>query len=115
MRPEEGDGFELHAWDTVKAPDFPGGPGRGGAVRRASPANPPAGALDPVVARVRTAGSCRGFFGGIRIRACIGGGQRPASSRCSALSNNLVKYNNFKRYAECFVTSLLLEGVRFAG
>jgi len=32
-----------------------------------------------------------------------------------ALYDNLVKYNNFKRYDECFVTSLLLEGGRFAG
>jgi succinate dehydrogenase / fumarate reductase flavoprotein subunit len=32
-----------------------------------------------------------------------------------ALYDTLVKYNNFKRYDECFVTSLLLEGGRFAG
>jgi succinate dehydrogenase / fumarate reductase flavoprotein subunit len=32
-----------------------------------------------------------------------------------ALYDNLLKYPNFKRYDECFVTSLLLEGERFAG
>jgi succinate dehydrogenase / fumarate reductase flavoprotein subunit len=32
-----------------------------------------------------------------------------------ALYDTLVKYNNFKRYDECFVTSLLLEDGRFAG
>jgi len=32
-----------------------------------------------------------------------------------ALYDNLSKYNNFKRYDECFVTSLLMEGGRFAG
>jgi len=32
-----------------------------------------------------------------------------------ALYDTLVKYNNFRRYDECFVTSLLVEGGRFAG
>jgi len=32
-----------------------------------------------------------------------------------ALYDTLLKYSNFKRYDECFVTSLLLDGGRFAG
>jgi succinate dehydrogenase / fumarate reductase flavoprotein subunit len=32
-----------------------------------------------------------------------------------ALYDTLLKYRNFRRYDECFVTSLLLEGGRFAG
>lgn len=54
-------------------------------------------------------------FGGHSFpRACMAA-DKTGFFEMQALYDTLLKYNNFKRYDECFVTSLLLEGDRFAG
>ena len=54
-------------------------------------------------------------FGGHSFpRACMAA-DKTGFFEMQALYDTLLKYNNFKRYDECFVTSLLLEGGRFAG
>ena len=54
----------------------------------------------------------RPFGGHSYPRACMAA-DKTGFFEMQALYDNLVKYNNFKRYDECFVTSLLLEGGRF--
>lgn len=54
-------------------------------------------------------------FGGHSFpRACMAA-DKTGFFEMQALYDTLLKYNSFKRYDECFVTSLLLDGDRFAG
>jgi len=54
-------------------------------------------------------------FGGHSFpRACMAA-DKTGFFEMQALYDTLLKYRNFRRYDECFVTSLLLEGGRFAG
>jgi succinate dehydrogenase / fumarate reductase flavoprotein subunit len=116
MRPEEGDSFELHAWDTVKGSDFLADQDVVERFVRTSP--------DEI--RLLEHWGCpwsrredgrimqRAFGGHSFPRACMAA-DKTGFFEMQALYDTLVKYSNFKRYDECFVTSLLLEGGRFAG
>jgi succinate dehydrogenase / fumarate reductase flavoprotein subunit len=116
MRPEEGDSLELHAWDTVKGADFLADQDVVDRFVKASP--------DEI--RLLEHWGCpwsrredgrimqRPFGGHSFPRACMAA-DKTGFFEMQALYDTLVKYNNFKRYDECFVTSLLLEGGRFAG
>jgi succinate dehydrogenase / fumarate reductase flavoprotein subunit len=116
MRPEEGDSFDLHAWDTVKGADFLADQDTVDRFVRTSP--------DEI--RLLEHWGCpwsrredgrimqRPFGGHSYPRACMAA-DKTGFFEMQALYDTLVKYNNFKRYDECFVTSLLMEGGRFAG
>ncbi len=116
MRPEEGDSLELHAWDTVKGSDFLADQDVVDRFVKASP--------DEI--RLLEHWGCpwsrredgrimqRAFGGHSFPRACMAA-DKTGFFEMQALYDNLLKYDNYNRYDECFVTSMLLEGGRFAG
>ena len=116
MRPEEGDSLELHAWDTVKGADFLADQDVVDRFVKTSPDE---------IRRLEHWGCPwsrredgrimqRPFGGHSFPRACMAA-DKTGFFEMQALYDTLVKYPNFRRYDECFVTSLLLEGGRFAG
>ncbi len=116
MRPEEGDSFELHAWDTVKGSDFLADQDVVERFVRTSPDEIRLLEHRGVPWSRREDGRImqRAFGGHSFPRACMAA-DKTGFFEMQALYDTLVKYSNFKRYDECFVTSLLLEGGRFAG
>jgi len=116
MRPEEGDSFDLHAWDTVKGSDFLADQDVVDRFVRTSP--------DEI--RLLEHWGCpwsrredgrimqRPFGGHSFPRACMAA-DKTGFFEMQALYDTLVKYPNFQRYDECFVTSLILDGGQFAG
>jgi len=116
MRPEEGDSFELHAWDTVKGSDFLADQDTVDRFVRTSPDEIRLLEHRGVPWSRREDGRImqRAFGGHSYPRACMAA-DKTGFFEMQALYDTLLKYNNFERYDECFVTSLLLEGGRFAG
>jgi succinate dehydrogenase / fumarate reductase flavoprotein subunit len=116
MRPEEGDSLELHSWDTVKGADFLADQDTVDRFVRTSPDEIRLLEHWGVPWSRRDDGRImqRPFGGHSFPRACMAA-DKTGFFEMQALYDTLVKYNNFKRYDECFVTSLLLEGGRFAG
>jgi succinate dehydrogenase / fumarate reductase flavoprotein subunit len=116
MRPEEGDSLELHSWDTVKGADFLADQD---AVQRFVERSPDEIRLlehwgVPWSRREDGRIMQRPFGGHTYPRACMAA-DKTGFFEMQALYDNLLRYNNFTRYDECFVTSLLIEGGRFAG
>ena len=116
MRPEEGDSLELHAWDTVKGADFLADQDTVDRFVRTSPDEIRRLEHWGVPWSRRDDGRImqRPFGGHSFPRACMAA-DKTGFMEMQALYDTLVKYNNFKRYDECFVTAMLLEGGRFAG
>jgi len=115
MRPEQGDSLELHSWDTVKGADFLADQDVVDRFVRTSPDE---------IRRLEHWGCPwsrrddgrimqRPFGGHSFPRACMAA-DKTGFFEMQALYDTLVKYPNFRRYDECFVTSLLLDGDRFA-
>ena len=116
MRPEEGDSLELHAWDTVKGSDFLADQDTVERFVRTSPDEIRLLEHRGVPWSRREDGRImqRPFGGHSFPRACMAA-DKTGFFEMQALYDTLLKYNNFKRYDECFVTSLLLDDGRFAG
>jgi succinate dehydrogenase / fumarate reductase flavoprotein subunit len=116
MRPEEGDSLELHAWDTVKGSDFLADQDTVFRFVNTSPDEIRLLEHWGVPWSRREDGRImqRPFGGHSFPRACMAA-DKTGFFEMQALYDTLLKYNNFKRYDECFVTSLLLEDGRFAG
>jgi succinate dehydrogenase / fumarate reductase flavoprotein subunit len=116
MRPEEGDSFELHAWDTVKGSDFLADQDTVDRFVHTAPDEIRLLEHWGVPWSRREDGRImqRPFGGHSFPRACMAA-DKTGFFEMQALYDTLLKYNNFKRYDECFVTSLLLDGDRFAG
>jgi succinate dehydrogenase / fumarate reductase flavoprotein subunit len=116
MRPEEGDSFELHAWDTVKGSDFLADQDTVDRFVHTSPDEIRLLEHWGVPWSRREDGRImqRPFGGHSFPRACMAA-DKTGFFEMQALYDTLLKYNNFKRYDEGFVTSLLLDGGRFAG
>ena len=116
MRPEEGDSLELHAWDTVKGSDFLADQNVVDRFVRASPDEIRLLEHRGVPWSRREDGRImqRPFGGHSFPRACMAA-DKTGFFEMQALYDNLLKYDNYTRYDECFVTSMLLEGGRFAG
>ena len=116
VRPEEGDSFDLHSWDTVKGADFLADQDTVDRFVRTSPNE--IRLLDhwgcPWSRREDGRIMQRPFGGHSFPRACMAA-DKTGFFEMQALYDTLVKYNNYKRYDECFVTSLLMAGGRFAG
>ena len=116
MRPEEGDSLELHAWDTVKGSDFLADQH---AVDRFVELAPDEIRLlehrgVPWSRREDGRIMQRPFGGHSFPRACMAA-DKTGFFEMQALYDTLQKYGNFKRYDECFVTSLVLNDGHFAG
>jgi len=117
LRPEEGDSFELHAWDTVKGSDFLADQD---VVDRFVQKSPDEIRLlehwgMPWSRREDGRVMQRPFGGHSFPRSCMGA-DKTGFFEMQALYDQLLRYSNFSRYDECFVTSLLLDaGGRFAG
>ena len=116
MRPEEGDSVELHAWDTVKGSDFLADQDTVDRFVQTAPDEIRLLEHWGVPWSRREDGRImqRPFGGHSFPRACMAA-DKTGFFEMQALYDTLLKYNNFKRYDECFVTSLLLNGDRFAG
>jgi succinate dehydrogenase / fumarate reductase flavoprotein subunit len=116
MRPEEGDSLELHAWDTVKGADFLADQDTVERFVKTSPNEIRLLEHWGVPWSRRDDGRImqRPFGGHSFPRACMAA-DKTGFMEVQALYDTLLKYNNFKRYDECFVTSLIIEGGRFAG
>jgi succinate dehydrogenase / fumarate reductase flavoprotein subunit len=116
MRPEEGDSFELHAWDTVKGSDFLADQDTVDRFVHLAPDEIRLLEHWGVPWSRREDGRImqRPFGGHSFPRACMAA-DKTGFFEMQALYDTLLKYKNFKRYDECFVTALLLEGNRFAG
>ncbi|MFP5276541.1 MAG: succinate dehydrogenase/fumarate reductase flavoprotein subunit [Acidobacteriota bacterium] len=116
MRPEEGDSLELHAWDTVKGSDFLAD--QDVVDRFVQTAPDEIRLLEhwgvPWSRREDGRVMQRPFGGHSFPRACMAA-DKTGFFEMQALYDTLQKYSNWKRYDECFVTSLLLDGDRFAG
>jgi succinate dehydrogenase / fumarate reductase flavoprotein subunit len=116
MRPEEGDSFELHAWDTVKGSDFLADQDIVDRFVRTSPDEIRLLEHRGVPWSRREDGRImqRAFGGHSYPRACMAA-DKTGFFEMQALYDTLLKYRSFTRYDECFVTSMLMEGGRFAG
>ncbi|PSH05691.1 MAG: fumarate reductase (quinol) flavoprotein subunit [Acidobacteria bacterium] len=116
MRPEEGDSFELHEWDTNKGSDFLADQD---VVERFVATSPGEIRLlehwgVPWSRREDGRVMQRPFGGHTFPRACMAA-DKTGFFEMQALYDTLVKFNNFTRYDEGFVTSMLVENGRFAG
>lgn len=116
MRPEEGDTLELHAWDTVKGSDFLADQDTVDRLVQCAPDEIRLLEHWGVPWSRRDDGRImqRPFGGHSFPRACMAA-DKTGFFEMQALYDTLLKYSNFKRYDECFVTALLLDGDRFAG
>jgi succinate dehydrogenase / fumarate reductase flavoprotein subunit len=116
MRTEEGDSFELHSWDTVKGSDFLADQDVVDRFVRTSPDEIRLLEHRGVPWSRRDDGRImqRPFGGHTYPRACMAA-DKTGFFEMQALYDTLLKYRNFTRYDEGFVTSLLLDGGRFAG
>jgi succinate dehydrogenase / fumarate reductase flavoprotein subunit len=116
MRPEEGDSFDLHEWDTIKGSDFLADQDVVARFVKTSPDEIRLLEHWGVPWSRREDGRImqRPFGGHTFPRACMAA-DKTGFFEMQALYDTLVKYSNFTRYDEGFVTALLGEGGRFAG
>ncbi len=115
MRPEEGDSFDLHAWDTVKGSDFLAD--QDVVMRFVQTMPDEIRLLDhwglPWSRREDGRVMQRPFGGHSFPRACMAA-DKTGFFEMQALYDTLLKNARFKRYDETFVTKILLENGRFA-
>jgi succinate dehydrogenase / fumarate reductase flavoprotein subunit len=116
MRPEEGDSFELHAWDTVKGSDFLADQD---VVERFVHAMPDEIRLLehwglPWSRREDGRVMQRPFGGHSYPRSCMAA-DKTGFFEMQALYDNLLRFRNFRRYDECFATKMFVDDGRFAG
>ena len=116
LRPEEGDSFELHAWDTVKGSDFLADQDVVHRFVRAMPEE--IMLLDhwgiPWTRDARGRIDQRPFGGHSFPRATLAA-DKTGFFEMQTLYDTLLRYKCFTRYDEFFVTDILVEGGRFAG
>ncbi|MBN2431185.1 MAG: succinate dehydrogenase/fumarate reductase flavoprotein subunit [Acidobacteria bacterium] len=116
LRPEEGDSFELHSWDTVKGADFLADQD---VVQRF---------VEMMPAEIRLLDKWgipwsrrdngridQRPFGGHSFNRAVYAADKTGFFEMQTLYDTLLKYNAVSRYDETFVTSLLVEDGRFAG
>jgi succinate dehydrogenase / fumarate reductase flavoprotein subunit len=116
LRPEEGDSFDLHAWDTVKGSDFLGDQDVIHRFVRAMPneilqldhwgipwSRTDDGRID------------QRPFGGHSYPRAVLAADKTGFFEMQALYDTLLKYGNFKRYDELFISSIAVEDGKFAG
>ena len=116
LRPEEGDSFELHSWDTVKGSDFLADQD---VVDRFVHIMPEEILLldhwgIPWTRDEHGRISQRPFGGHSYPRATLAA-DKTGFFEMQTLYDQLLRYRTFRRYDELFVTEILIEGGRFAG
>ncbi|MGD1149212.1 MAG: succinate dehydrogenase/fumarate reductase flavoprotein subunit [Thermoanaerobaculaceae bacterium] len=116
LRPEEGDSFDLHAWDTVKGSDFLADQD---VVRRFVRAMPEEIMLldhwgIPWTRDKKGRIDQRPFGGHSFPRATLAA-DKTGFFEMQTLYDTLLRTRCFTRYDEFFVTDILVEGGRFAG
>ncbi len=116
LRPEEGDSFDLHAWDTVKGSDFLGDQDVIHRFVRAMP--------NEILlldhwgipwSRTSDGRIDQRPFGGHSYPRAVLAADKTGFFEMQALYDTLLKYGNFKRYDELFITSISIEDGAFAG
>ncbi|HVN75730.1 MAG TPA: succinate dehydrogenase/fumarate reductase flavoprotein subunit [Thermoanaerobaculaceae bacterium] len=116
LRPEEGDSFDLHAWDTVKGSDFLGDQDVVHRFVRAMPEE--IMLLDhwgiPWTRDKQGRIDQRPFGGHSFPRATLAA-DKTGFFEMQTLYDTLLRYRCFTRYDEFFVTDILVEGGVFAG
>lgn len=116
MRPEDGDSFELHAWDTVKGSDFLADQDVVDLFVRTMPSE--ILQLDhwgiPWTRREDGRIAQRPFGGHSYPRAVLAQ-DKTGFFEMQTLYDTLLKYNTVKHYNEHFVTSILVENGAFCG
>jgi succinate dehydrogenase / fumarate reductase flavoprotein subunit len=116
LRPEDGDSFELHAWDTIKGSDFLADQDVVDLFVRTMPSE--ILQLDhwgiPWTRREDGRIQQRPFGGHSYPRAVLAQ-DKTGFFEMQTLYDTLLKYNNAKHYNEHFVTSILLENNTFCG
>jgi succinate dehydrogenase / fumarate reductase flavoprotein subunit len=116
LRPEEGDSFELHAWDTNKGSDFLADQDVVDRFVRIMPSEilqldhwgipwsrRPDGRID------------QRPFGGHSYPRAVLAADKTGFFEMQALYDTLQKFGNFKRYDEFFITSIAVENGAFTG
>ena len=116
LRPEEGDSFELHAWDSVKGSDFLADQDVVHRFVRAMPEE--IRLLDhwgiPWTRDAQGRIDQRPFGGHSFPRTTLAA-DKTGFFEMQTLYDTLLRYKCFTRYDEFFVTDILVEGGRFAG
>jgi succinate dehydrogenase / fumarate reductase flavoprotein subunit len=116
LRPEEGDSFDLHAWDSVKGSDFLADQDVVHRFVRAMPEE--IRQLDhwgiPWTRDAHGRIDQRAFGGHSFPRATLAA-DKTGFFEMQTLYDTLLRYRCFTRYDEFFVTDILVEGSRFAG
>ncbi|MDZ7372731.1 MAG: succinate dehydrogenase/fumarate reductase flavoprotein subunit [candidate division KSB1 bacterium] len=116
LRPEEGDSFELHAWDTVKGSDFLADQDVVHRFVRSMPEEiflldhwgiPWSREPDGRIAQRP--------FGGHSFPRATFAEDKTGFFEMQTLYDTLLKYDNWKGYSEWFATSILVEDNRFRG
>ncbi|MCX5801798.1 MAG: succinate dehydrogenase/fumarate reductase flavoprotein subunit [Candidatus Eisenbacteria bacterium] len=114
LRPEEGDSFELHAWDTVKGSDFLADQDVVDRFVHEMPNE--ILQLDHWGIPWTRRGDGRIAqrpFGGHSFPRAVLASDKTGFFEMQTLYDTLLKYGNFTRYDEFFVTSILVEGNEF--
>jgi succinate dehydrogenase / fumarate reductase flavoprotein subunit len=116
LRPEEGDSFDLHAWDSVKGSDFLADQDVVHRFVRAMPGE--IRQLDhwgiPWTRDAQGRIDQRAFGGHSFPRATLAA-DKTGFFEMQTLYDTLLRYRCFTRYDEFFVTDILVQGGRFAG
>ncbi len=116
LREEEGDSFDLHAWDTVKGSDFLADQDVVDLfVRRCPQEIRFLDRLGLPWSRREDGRILQRPFGGHSYPRATMAADKTGFFEVQALYDSLQRYNNFTRYDEHFATSILIEDGRFAG
>ncbi len=116
MRPEEGDSFDLHAWDTVKGSDFLAD--QDVVYRFVNEMPSEILQLDHwgIPWSRRDSGRINQRpFGGHSYPRAVFAADKTGFYEMQTLYDTLLKYGNVIRYDEYFATALFIEGGRFQG
>jgi len=116
MQPEEGDSFELHAWDTVKGSDFLADQD---VVMRFVEEMPKEALLlehwGIPWSRQPDGRVAQRPFGGHSFNRAVFAADKTGFFEMQALYDTLQKYSNVSRYDECYVTAILTKDNTFCG
>ena len=116
IRPEEGDSFELHAWDTVKGSDFLADQDVVDRFVREMP--------DEIIqldrwgipwTRREDGRIAQRPFGGHSFNRTVLAADKTGFFEMQTLYDTLLKYGNVTRYDEWFATAMYIENNRFQG
>jgi succinate dehydrogenase / fumarate reductase flavoprotein subunit len=116
MQPEEGDSFELHAWDTVRGADFLSDQD---VVKRFVEEAPKEILLlehwGIPWSRRPDGRIAQRPFGGHSYDRAVFAADKTGFAEMQALYDTLQKYNNISRYDECYVSSIIIKDNVFCG